>query len=261
MVALESFSLRNNTAILTGGAGAYGRAILDALSMAGAETYICSRNLPELERIAAKAREKGYAVQALSLDLTDEATIVRCRDEILERSGKIDILINNAVFRMKHGGMDCEKADFDMSMHVNATGLFLMTRTIGATMAERHRGSIINIGSIMGMIGVENNNYAGTDMNGWVPDYFYNKAGMINFTRYCATYYGLSGVRVNCISPGGLCNPNHSKQFIENYQKRTQLGRLANPQDIHGAIIFLASEASTYITGINLPVDGGYTAK
>jgi len=261
MAGPDYFSLEGKTAILTGGAGTYGKAILEALSSAGAETYICSRNLPELEKTAAAQREKGFAVQALPLDLSDEATIIRCRDEVLARSGKIDILINNSVYRMKQGGMACDAHDFNLSMQVNATGLFLMTRTMGKVMAERGSGSIINIGSIMGMIGVENHNYDGTDMNGWAPDYFFNKAGMINFTRFCASYYGTSGVRVNCISPGGLSNPSHPNNFVENYRKRTQLGRLANPQDIHGAIVFLASDASLYVTGINLPVDGGYTAK
>jgi NAD(P)-dependent dehydrogenase (short-subunit alcohol dehydrogenase family) len=128
-------------------------------------------------------------------------------------------------------------------------------------MAERGHGSIINIGSIQGMIGPDPTIYRGTEMSGWYPDYFFHKGGVINFTRFIASYYGDRSVRCNCISPGGFLTPNHPEPFVRQYSDRTFLGRLANDTDLMGAIVFLASDASVYVTGVNLPVDGGYTAK
>ena len=261
MDVLNSFSLKGKVALLTGGAGLYGRQIVAALAEAGADTYIASRNTEALEKAALEHREKGRLVTALYLDQGKEETIENCKDEILRRSGRIDILVNNAVARVITGGMDGSGEDFDKSMHINATGIFLLTRIIGRVMEKQKSGSIINIGSMMGMVGVENHNYDDTDMNGWAPDYFFHKGGMINFTRFCASYYGMNNIRVNCISPGGLKNPGHPEQFLKNYSDRTQLGRLAGEDDLKGTVVFLASEASAYITGINLPVDGGYTAK
>ena len=128
-------------------------------------------------------------------------------------------------------------------------------------MKAQKSGSIINIGSMMGIVGIELDNYVGTDM---MPDpspiYFFEKGGMINFTRWAASVLGSENVRVNCLSPGGY-EAGQPAPFIANYSARTQLGRMANDTDLKGAIIFLASDASAYITGTNIPVDGGYTAK
>ena len=128
-------------------------------------------------------------------------------------------------------------------------------------MIRQRSGSIVNIGSMMGMVGEEGHNYDGTDAIRSGPDYFFHKGGMINFTRLCASYYGGYCIRVNCVSPGGLQTPNHSKRFVENYSQRTQLNRMANDTDMKGIIVFLSSDASAYITGTNIPLDGGYTAK
>lgn len=98
-------------------------------------------------------------------------------------------------------------------------------------------------------------------MSGWYPDYFFHKGGLINFTRFVASYYGARGVRCNCISPGGYETPEHPPVFVRNYSACTFLGRMANDTDLMGAAVFLASDASAYVTGVNLPVDGGYTAK
>ncbi|MHC4887476.1 MAG: SDR family NAD(P)-dependent oxidoreductase [Planctomycetota bacterium] len=261
MNVLDSFSLKGRVAVLTGGAGLYGRQLVDALAEAGATTYIASRNVEALEAVAAECRERGQDVTALQVDQGDEASIHRLRDEIMERSGKLDILVNNAVARPMRGGWDDDAERFDESMHVNATGLFMMTRALGDPMKAAGSGSIINIGSMMGVVGVEPQNYDGTEMHGWFPDYFFHKGGMINFTRFCASYFGEAGVRVNCINPGGLNTPDQPQAFVEQYSARTQLGRMGNTTDLKGIIVFLASEASAYITGASIPVDGGYTAK
>jgi len=144
-------------------------------------------------------------------------------------------------------------------MRVNGTGLILITRALGEIMADG--GSIINIGSIMGLVGLEPLNYSGTDMDGWYPDYFFHKGGMANLTRFLASYYGPRGIRVNCVHPGGLQSSGHDEAFVKNYSERTCLGRLANDTDLMGIVVFLAADASVYVTGTNIPVDGGYTAK
>lgn len=261
MNVMDMFSLKGKVALVTGGAGLYGRQIVEAVAEAGAETYVASRHLEALEQLAAEHRTKGEQVTALKYDQGDEASILALRDEIVSRSGRVDVLVNNAVARVTEGGWNTKAELFDKSMHINATGVFLVTRAFGEVMIEQTSGSILNIGSLMGMVGVEDANYKGTDMSGWSPDYFLHKGGMINFTRLCGSYFGRYGVRVNCISPGGLQMPEHPEPFVRQYSERTQLGRMANSTDLKGIIVFLASDASAYVTGANIPVDGGYTAK
>ena len=144
-------------------------------------------------------------------------------------------------------------------MEVNATGLFTISRIVGNTMARAGKGSIINISSIQGMVGPDFWLY---EEVGWdaAPDYFYHKGGMINFTRYMAAKLGPYGVRVNTISPGGFF-ADQAEGFLWRYNKRTFAGRMANDTDLKGAIVFFASDASVYVNGANLAVDGGYTAK
>ncbi len=262
MNVLASFSLKGKVALLTGGAGKYGRQIVAALAEAGAETYIASRNLEALEKVAAEERARGYDVTALQLDLEDEKSIFALHEEIMRRCGRIDVLINNAVIRSAMNGWDYPLAEFDRSLHINASALFTITRLFAEEMKKQKSGSIINIGSMMGMVGIEMANYAGTDMNpNPSPIYFYEKGGMINFTRWAASILGPHNVRVNCVSPGGLQEAAQPEQFVKNYSARTQLGRMANDTDLKGIIVFLASDASVYLTGTNIPIDGGYTAK
>ncbi len=261
MKVLEGFSLDGKVALVTGGAGMYGRQIAEALAEAGAKTYMASRNIEKLEQQAEKFRQAGLDVTALQYDQGDEDSILALRDQIAERSGRIDVLVNNAVLRpMKKGYQDDAEA-FDLSMKVNATGLFVITRAFGDMMGEQSCGSIINIGSIQGIIAPDPTIYRGTDMSGWSPDYFFHKGGVINFTRFAASYYGSKNVRCNCVSPGGFWMETMPEVFVRQYSDRTFLGRMANDQDLKGAIVFLASDASQYITGANIVVDGGYTAK
>ena len=258
MTIMDGFSLKGKVALMTGGAGLYGRQIVAALAEAGAQTYIAARHLDALEAVAAGHRLNGYDVTALQLDQSDEKSILALRDEIMKRGGHIEILVNNAVARPMKTGYTDDAATFDESMRVNATGLFMITRAIGDVMTSK--GAIINIGSIMGLIGPEPANYIGTNMGGWYPDYFFHKGGMVNFTRFIASYYGAKGIRCNCIHPGGFFN-NQPEEFVRRYNERTCLGRMANNTDLMGSIVFLASDTSLYVTGANIPVDGGYTAK
>jgi NAD(P)-dependent dehydrogenase (short-subunit alcohol dehydrogenase family) len=262
MNILDQFSLKGKVALMTGGAGLYGCQIVAALAEAGAQTFIASRDVAALEKVAEEHRGQGHAVTALSLDQGSESSILALRNEIRKRWGRLDVLVNNAVSRPMKDGYHAANAaaTFAESMQVNATGLFLITRAMGDLMAEQKQGSIINIGSIHGMLAPDPRVYQGTDMNGWYPDYFFHKGGMINFTRFIGSYYGDRGVRCNCVSPGGFSN-NQPEAFIRQYSEKTFLGRMAGDTDLKGIVVFLASDASTYITGANIPVDGGYTAK
>ena len=151
MGILDRFSLEGKVALVTGGAGSYGRQIVSALAEAGAKVYMASRNLEKLENSAAEYRNKGLDVEALQFDQGDESTILNIKEKILKKSGKIDILVNNAVTRAMTDYHDDESV-FAKSMRNNATGIFLITRAFGDVMASQKSGSIINIGSIQGMI-------------------------------------------------------------------------------------------------------------
>lgn len=261
MRVLETFSLAGRVALVTGGAGLYGRQIVRALAEAGATVWTAARRLEPLQALADELGREGFAVKAAAYDQADEASVLVLRDRLLAAEGRIDVLVNNAVLRPMRRGWDDAAAAFGESMRVNATGLFVVTRAFGEAMAAAGRGSIVNIGSIQGMIGPDPTIYRGTEMSGWYPDYFFHKGGMINFTRFVASYFGERGVRCNCLSPGGLETPAHPAAFKRQYAERTFLGRLAGETDLMGAIVFLASDASSYVTGANIPVDGGYTAK
>lgn len=261
MHVLDSFSLKGKVALCTGGAGLYGRQIVAALAEAGAKTFIAARDVTKLEAVAEEERARGNDVTALSLDLSSDASIEALHAEIITRAGRCDVLVNNAVTRSALNGWAHELDAFDQSLRVNASALFKITELFGRNMRANKSGSIINIGSMMGVVGVEMANYEGTDMTpNPSPIYHYEKGGMINFTRWAASILGADNVRVNCLSPGGFFN-NQPAPFVKAYSARTQLGRMANDTDLKGAIVFLASDASVYVTGTNIPIDGGYTAK
>ena len=251
------FTIAGKVVLLTGGAGLYGRGLTAQLAAAGARLILASRDLAALEKIAETECRNGHTVTAHPLDQGDEASIFRLRDWVQADFGRIDGLINNAVARpMKR--FDAPLADWEASMKINATGLFALTRAFADSMAANGSGSIVNIGSIQGMVGPDNTLYEGLNMHA-IPDYFFHKAGMVNLTRYFAAQYGPRGVRVNCISPGGFLSGQHPT-FVERYARATFLRRMADDRDLGGPVIFLLSEAARYVTGTNLPVDGGYTA-
>lgn len=258
MTVLNMFDLTGRTALVTGGAGLYGRQIVRALAEAGATTYMASRNRAALQQVSDEFVANGLDVRAVVLDQGDEASVLRARDEVAAATQQLDILVNNAVARTADTGMGDDVSTWEESLRINGAGLMTVTRAFAELMPEG--GSIINIGSIMGLIGTEPLNYEGTTMHGWYPDYFFHKGGMANLTRFFASYYGSRGIRCNCLHPGGL-DSGQPRAFVENYSKRTCLGRLAGPTDLMGAVVFLAGDASAYITGTNIPVDGGYTAK
>ena len=259
MNILEQFSLKDKVVVLTGGGGLYGRQLTAALAEAGAQLVIAARNQARLREIARLQVQRGYSVTCETLDQGDENSVLALRDKVLQQFGRVDGLVNNAVLRpMK--SLDSPLSAWEESLRVNATGVFLMTRALGQAMLQRRSGSIVNIGSMMGMVGPSLEFYEGTDLGTPAPDYFFHKGGMINLTRYFAGVFGPGGVRVNCVSPGGFFN-RQPEPFLQRYNRRTMLGRMAGETDLGGAVVFLLGDASRYVTGVNLPVDGGYTAK
>jgi NAD(P)-dependent dehydrogenase (short-subunit alcohol dehydrogenase family) len=255
----DLFSLQGRTLLLTGGAGLYGRGLAAMLAATGARLILAARDVAKLQKVADEETALGRTVIAEQLDQGDEASIVALAERVHEKFGALDGLVNNAVLRPMKGTNGAAE-QFAESMKVNATGVMLMHRHFGRKMAEAGRGSIVNIGSIQGMIGPSYELYQGTGMGDLPPDYFFHKGGMENLTRFYAALYGPSSVRVNCLAPGGFFN-NQPEPFLQRYCEHTMLGRMADETDLGGAVIFLLSDASRYITGVNLPVDGGYTAK
>ncbi|NUQ64363.1 MAG: SDR family oxidoreductase [Pirellulales bacterium] len=255
---LDTFSLAGKTAVVTGGAGLYGRQIAEALAEAGARTFMASRNQEKLQAQAVAFREAGLDVTAMELDQGSEESVSRLLRHVVDVAGRVDVLVNNAVLRPMADWSSPAEA-FARSMQVNATGVFMMTRAFGEHMAAHGSGSIINVGSIQGMVGPDFTLYEGLDW-GIPPDYFFHKAGMVNFSRFAASKLGPRGVRVNTISPGGFFNHQDPK-FVERYNARTFLGRMAGETDLKGIVVFLASDASAYITGANIAIDAGYTSK
>lgn len=256
-----SFSLSGKVIIQFGGTGLLGRALVDALASADATLIVASRNRSALENLASAQQAAGHTVQIEEVDIGTEASLHALRDRVLAQHGRVDGIVFNAVSRPMKG----YSGDLDQwrsSMDVNATGFFATVRTFGDAMSDQGSGSIVNIASQMGSIGMNPWLYEGTSMSA-APDYFFHKGGMINLTRYLASHYGTHNVRVNVVSPGGIYNPDtpQADAFLQRYGKMTMLGRMADAPEIGGSVVFLLSDASTYITGANLPIDGGYTAK
>ena len=258
---LSSFSLQGKVIIQFGGTGLLGRALVKCLASAGATLIVASRNRASLLSLADTERAAGRTVLIEETDIGSETSLKALRDRVMAQHKRIDGIVFNAVSRPMRAMTD-DLAIWRSSMETNATGFFATCRVFGDVMAAQRSGSIVNIGSIYGMVGSNLMLYEGTTMT-VAPDYFFHKGGMVNLTRYLGSHYGQSGVRVNVVSPGGIFNPDapQAAEFIERYNKITMLGRMCEAREVGGAVVFLLSDASGYITGVNLPVDGGHTAK
>lgn len=254
-------SLKGKVVIQFGGTGLLGRALVKSLASAGAILVVASRNRAALQSLADAECAAGLKLYIEETDIGSEASLATLRDRVLAKHGRVDGIVFNAVSRPMRT-MDDDLQIWRESMETNATGFFATCRVFGNTMAKQGGGSIVNIASIYGIVGSNLSLYEGTTMTA-APDYFFHKGGMINLTRYLASHYGAQKVRVNVVSPGGIYNPEtpQSAAFINRYNKITMLGRMCDAAEVGGAVIFLLSDSASYITGANIPVDGGHTAK
>lgn len=254
----DLLNLEGKVIVVSGGAGNYGKSIVEGLGEAGATVIIASRNLKNGQAVSETFREKGLDVHALKVDQGDHESVLSLKKEILKSFGGLDVFVNNAVARpMK--GYDDPIENFAESMHINATGMMDILREMTDLIEKSGGGSVINIGSMMGMFGPDLSNYEGTNMGNPPPDYFFHNGGLTNLTRYLTKVFAGKNIRVNCISPGGLFN-NQPERFLENYCIKVPVGRMANNDDIKGLVVLLASDAGAYINGENILMDGGLNA-
>jgi NAD(P)-dependent dehydrogenase (short-subunit alcohol dehydrogenase family) len=271
--SLKLFSLQDHVAVVTGALGLLGKHHCHALAEAGA--HVAAVDLDQ-GRCAAFGEELTRSYQrpmlGLGVDITTKDALVGLRDRVLETFGSIDILVNNAAINdmFENPQAAAEQSRFEnyplelwqRSLDVNLTGTFLCSQTLGAVMARKGHGSIINVASTYGIVAPDQSLYRrpdGTQNFYKSASYPTTKGAILAFTRFLAAYWGHAGVRVNSLSPGGVENAQ-DEHFVQNYAARTPLGRMAAPTDYKGALVFLASEASAYMTGANLVVDGGWTS-
>ena len=260
------FDLTGKTGLVTGGARNLGFDMAMALAEAGADVVITSRNIESARRAALNiSTETQRKILPVACDVRFEEQVRSALQRGLEEFGKLDILVNNAgnvESTPENAPLDVRPLEeWEKTVDVNLKGTFLFCKhAVALAMKPAHEGSIINIGSVIGMVGKDRRSYAGTGRGGPTVDYAAAKAGVINMTRDMACYLAPWNIRVNCISPGGF-HTDESTEFAHRYGEDVPLGRMGClGKEIKGAVIFLASEASSYVTGINLPVDGGYTA-
>lgn len=265
---MKEFNLTNKVAVVTGALGLLGKHHCIALSEAGANVVVADMDENECRKFALELETRSIG---LSINVTDKKSINEAFNKILAEYGKIDILVNNAAINdmVEDPKTNSELSRFEnypleyweRSLNVNITGAFLCSQIFGKHMAEKRSGSIINIASTYGIVAPDQNLYK--DKNGFQyffkpPAYSVTKAALIALTKYLAAYWGEKGVRVNALSPGGVFN-NQDEYFVEKYSAKTPLKRMAEPFDYKGAIVFLAGDASSYMTGTNLVIDGGWT--
>ncbi|WPV01207.1 SDR family oxidoreductase [Mucilaginibacter sp. cycad4] len=263
------FSLKTKTAVVTGALGLIGRKHCEALAAAGANVVVADINADETQSFA---KQLGDNHLGIGVDVTSKQSLIDGLNAVLDKYDAVDILVNNAAINDKFEDPAMAKElsafenypleAFQLSLNVNITGVFLCSQVFGTQMALHRSGSIINIASTYGMVGPDQSIYRdarGRQTFYKSAAYPVTKGAIINFTRFLAAYWGHTGVRVNTLSPGGVEN-GQTDDFVSNYSAKTLLGRMAKASDYQGALIFLASGASAYMTGANLVVDGGWTA-
>ena len=265
MTVWELFKLDGKVALITGGARNLGFDMALALAEAGARITITSRTLSGAERSAQEITDAtGQPCLPLPLDVRNEKEVEAAIDAVLEHFDRLDILVNNAgnvTSTPENSPFENRSLDlWQETIDVNLAGVFLCSKhAVAKAMKPAKAGVIINIGSVTGIVGKDRRVYKGTNMGGATLDYHAAKGGVISMTRDMACYLAPHGIRVNCISPGGFFR-NQPEPFVQAYSRTIPMGRMGQDgKEIKGAVVFLASEASSYCTGHNLVIDGGLT--
>lgn len=265
----DLFDLSQRTAVVTGGAGLLGTEFCRTLAEAGANVVIADLDESRASQLAQELRQVGYQALSVPTDVSDPLSVRRMVNATLDSFGRLDILVNSAVldpkFDPEHGGHTNSFEEYPLeawnqALSVNLTGMFLCCQAAVRPMLAQGGGVIINLSSIYGVTAPDQRLY---QLPGHPPQYkpvYYSvtKAGVIGLTQYLAAYYAGKNIRVNTLTPGGVYN-HHDQDFVRAYSARAILGRMAYKDDMNGALLFLASDASKYMTGANLIVDGGWT--
>jgi len=249
------FSCKDRVALITGGLGLIGREVAEGLNDFGATVCVADINEHQMKGF------ENLATNFKQFDITSEDSIRQTLEAVISQFKKIDILVNCAYPRTGDWGARCEDVTFDswkMNVNNHLGGYFLCCQKVAEQMKLQGGGSIINFASIYGVVAPDFSIYEGSTMTMPVA-YSAIKGGVIALSKYMATYYAKDNIRVNCVSPGGVFD-KQPDSFVERYDFKTPLGRMGTPEDMVGAVLYLASDASSYVTGHNLIVDGGWTA-
>jgi NAD(P)-dependent dehydrogenase (short-subunit alcohol dehydrogenase family) len=264
------FDLTGRVAFVTGGAGLLGAEFSRTLAGAGASVAVADLNVSKAAAVAERLKGLAQNARGVELDVTRPESVQRAVDEVAAAFGRLDILVNSAAldpkFDPSQAGQHTNAFEnyplesWNEALAVNLTGLFLCSQAVARPMLAQGGGVIINICSTYGLVGPDQRIY---ERPGEPPrykpvHYSVTKAGVLGLTHYLATYYAGKNIRVNALTPGGVFN-GHDATFVRNYAARTVLGRMARKDEMNGALLFLASDASSYMTGANLVVDGGWT--
>ena len=286
----EKFYLAGRAAIVTGGAGLLGAEFCRTLAEAGAAVVVADLAAESAARVAESLARSGCRAIPVSADVTDPASARAMVEAALDTFGRLDILVNSAALDPKFDPQHIEEQEigekgagdreaplpsspysltfenyplemWNKALDVNLTGMFLSCQAAVKPMLAQGRGVIVNICSMYGLVGPDQRLYQREGQPQRYKPVYYSvtKAGVLGLTRYLATYYAGKNIRVNALTPGGVYN-GHEEAFLQAYSARAVLGRMAEKDEMNGALLFLASDASSYMTGANLVVDGGWTA-
>ena len=258
---MDLFNLKGKVAIVTGACGWLGASMSRALAEAGAQVVVTSRQAAQAVEFAASLPGEGHL--GLGFDQGDTEHIPNFVAQVVEQAGRIDVLVNNAYGGTAPDIDTATAADFDRAYHVGVTAYFLLARDVMLHLRARQApGSIINIASMYGMVASYPDAYEGLAVNS-PPNYHALKGGVIHLTRHLAAYWATDNIRVNALSPGPFPSDGVQQRlpdFIPRLEAKVPLGRMGRPEELKGALVLLASDAGSYITGQNLVVDGGWTA-
>lgn len=269
----DLFDLSGRVAIVTGGPGLLGREFCRTLAEAGAAVVVADINTKAAQEVAAALNQQSYKAVAVTVDVTKPDSVKAMVETTLNTFGRLDILVNSAALDPKFdpeaiargipaGSFEDYPLDqWKQALDVNLTGMFLCCQAaVKPMLAQGKKGSIINICSTYGLVAPDQRLYQREGKQVAFKPVYYSvtKAGVLGLTRYLAAYYAGTAIRVNALTPGGIYN-DHDEAFLKAYSARTVMGRMAQKHEMNGALLFLASDASSYMTGSNVVVDGGWT--